>query len=159
MLLQRKPDFEIGGSEDPYMRRWHLIPKNRFFNIYLHQVRHSDDDRALHDHPWFNISILLKGQYIEVVPDFSSIPSPYVRIFDLPTQRLLRKAGSVVFRKPGAAHRLELLSDGAGRLKPTWSLFITGPKVRRWGYHCKQGWVWDKDYNSSDGSRVGVGCG
>ena len=27
-----------------------------------------DEDRALHDHPWHNVSLLLVGQYIEVTP-------------------------------------------------------------------------------------------
>lgn len=57
----RAPDFVIGRTGDPYMERWWLIPRNRFFNIYLHRFWRSDDDRALHDHPWVNLSILLKG--------------------------------------------------------------------------------------------------
>jgi hypothetical protein len=48
------------------MRRWWVIPRNKFFNIYLHHFLHSDDDRALHDHPWWNVSILLRsGSYVE----------------------------------------------------------------------------------------------
>ena len=35
-----------------YLSRWHIIPRNRYFNIYLHKFVGSDDDRALHDHPW-----------------------------------------------------------------------------------------------------------
>jgi len=61
----RPPDFVIGPSEMPYLRRWWIIPRNRFFNIYLHQFLHSDDDRALHDHMYINLSILLRGRYIE----------------------------------------------------------------------------------------------
>ena len=26
--------------------------RNKIFNIYLHQIIRSDDDRALHDHPY-----------------------------------------------------------------------------------------------------------
>jgi hypothetical protein len=47
----RPPDFVIGG-DSPYMLRWWIIPRNKFFNIYLHRFLRSDDDRALHDHPW-----------------------------------------------------------------------------------------------------------
>lgn len=61
----RPPDFIIGGSNRPYMLRWWLIRRNRFFNIYLHKFLRSDDDRALHDHPWLNMSYLLDGEYIE----------------------------------------------------------------------------------------------
>src|ERR1700761_448041 len=61
----RRADVLIGKPGDTYMRRWWVIPRNRFFNIYLHNFLRSDDDRALHDHPWVNMSILLWGRYIE----------------------------------------------------------------------------------------------
>src|SRR3546814_5856142 len=63
---RRPPNFVIGGQQDPYMRRWWVIPRNRFINIYLHQVLRPDDDRALHDHPWINLSIILDGGYWEI---------------------------------------------------------------------------------------------
>ncbi|MDZ7823006.1 MAG: hypothetical protein U5K75_02470 [Ahrensia sp.] len=62
------PDLIIGGAEDPYMRRWFIIPRNRWFNIYLHEIVRSDDDRALHDHPWWSLSLVLDGQMLEVLP-------------------------------------------------------------------------------------------
>src|SRR5580704_9904819 len=65
VAARRPPDFIIGGNEFPYMRRWWVIPRNRIFNIYLHHFLRSDDDRALHDHPSWNVSILLKGEYTE----------------------------------------------------------------------------------------------
>ena len=63
--VPRAPDFIIGGAEDAYMLRWWVIPRNRWFNIYLHKILRDDDPRALHDHPWWNISIVLKGGYLE----------------------------------------------------------------------------------------------
>ena len=39
-IALRKPDFVIGGHDDPYMLRWWIIPRNRFFNIYLHKFLH-----------------------------------------------------------------------------------------------------------------------
>ena len=47
------------------MRRWWVIPRNKWFNVYLHHFLRSDDDRALHDQPWWNLSILLDGEYTE----------------------------------------------------------------------------------------------
>src|ERR1700710_2371105 len=64
-VAARKPDVLIGKQDDTYMRRWWVIPRNRWFNIYLHHFLRSDDDRALHDHPWCNLSILLSGSYLE----------------------------------------------------------------------------------------------
>ena len=60
-----KPSVVIG---DNYMHRWHLIPRNRFFNIYLHHYIGSDTDRHMHDHPWPSVSVTLKGQVIDVHP-------------------------------------------------------------------------------------------
>jgi hypothetical protein len=62
----RNPDFVIGGNERPYLLRWWVIPRNPVFNVYLHCFLRSDDDRALHTHPWlFNVSWLLLGKYRE----------------------------------------------------------------------------------------------
>ena len=137
-FFSRAPDFVIGTPDSPYMRRWWVIPRNRFFNIYLHNILRDDDDRALHDHPWVNVSILLSGRYREITPRASK----------------WRRRGSLVLRRPTSAHRLEL--DGG---KPCWSLFITGPNVRTWGFHCPNGWVpWQQFCAPGDSSQIGRGC-
>ena len=47
---------------------------------------------------------------------------------------------------------------------PAWSLFITGPVTREWGFHCPQGWRHWKDFTSyrevgEDGRGcIGRGC-
>lgn len=134
---RRPPDFVIGGAERPYLKRWWLIPRNRFFNIYLHKFLRSDDDRALHDHPWANCSIVLSGQYIEHTAAWSR----------------MRRAGAVVLRRPTHAHRVELVGDCC------WTLFITGPWVREWGFHCAKGWVpWRLFVAVDDSGSVGRGC-
>lgn len=145
-IMLRRPDFVIGNLDDPYLIRWWVIPRNRWFNIYLHEIRRSDDDRALHDHPWLNASIILQGGYFE-----HRIRAGGVE------ERLLRMAGDVAFRGPRAAHRLEV--DRV--LGSTITLFITGPIVRHWGFHCPQvGWRHWKDFTSEDSSStIGRGCG
>ena len=60
----------LDGSE--YLVRRYLLPRNKFLNIYLHKFLGSDDDRALHDHPWYSISCVLKGRLIEHRPDGST---------------------------------------------------------------------------------------
>ena len=137
--IPRKPDFVIGRSGvREYLRRWWVIPRNRWFNIYLHHILHDDDDRALHDHPWINCSVILKGQYMEVTPH----------------GRFLRRRWWPILRRPTAAHRLELI-DG----EPCWTLFITGPLVRQWGFHCPKGWRHWKDFvDERDSGQVGRGC-
>lgn len=134
-----RPDFVIGGAERPYMRRWWLIPRNRWFNIYLHEIRHSDDDRALHDHPWWNVSVLLKGSYEEVLPGGLS---------------KIRKGGSITIRRPEQLHRLVIVPG-----EQTWSLFITGPVLRDWGFACPKGWrIWTDYVSTSNKHETGPGC-
>lgn len=134
----RKPDFVIG---DDYLRRWWIIPRNRLFNIYLHNIRHSDDDRALHDHPWWNVSIVLSGHYIE-----RTIAAGGVHRW-----RWLVE-GDIRVRRAGAAHRLEVSA-------PCWTLFITGPALRNWGFHCPHGWrPWQEFVDARDTGKVGRGC-
>ena len=66
-MVSRQPDFVIQpDGHTVYLNRWWYIKRNKIANNYVHQFLRSDDDRALHDHPWlFNISILLHGSYLE----------------------------------------------------------------------------------------------
>lgn len=155
----RKPDFIIGGPDRPYLLRWWLIPRNRWFNVYLHKILRSDDDRALHDHPWWNVSIVLRGGYIEIMPDFSVATTPYTRIADLPTCAKFRGAGSVVFRRARTSHRLVIPEPTAYFEGHCWTLFITGPRIREWGFHCPKGWrLWRDFVAPDDRGSVGRGC-
>jgi hypothetical protein len=148
-----QPHFVIGNPAQPYLLRWFLVPRNRFFNVYLHCILRDDDDRALHDHPWFNISIILRGSYREVMPDKKSISTPHMRIAEMPQVSKERGIGSIVFRRATAAHRLEVARG------PVWTLFITGPRIREWGFHCSWGWRHYKDFVSPHNrGEVGRGC-
>jgi hypothetical protein len=117
--IKRPPDFVIGDPANPYMHRWYVIPRNAFFNIYLHHILRSDNDIGLHDHPYVNCSVVLDGEYTEI----------------LQASTHARQAGSLVLRWANTAHRIVI--D-----KPVISLFITGPRVRTWGFHVPTvGWV------------------
>lgn len=142
---RRVPDFVIGGAADPYLLRWWLIPRNRFFNVYLHKFLRDDDDRALHDHPWFWCSIILRGAYLE-----HSTAAGGVR----KVRGLTR--GSVRVHGPRFAHRLALVAG-----IPCWTLFVTGPRLRNWGFHCpERGWVpWQQFTAQDDPGAIGPGCG
>lgn len=135
LMAAREPDYVIG---DNYLRRWWVVPRNEWCNVYLHEFRRSDEDRALHDHPWANTSFLISGSYIEHTPD----------------GQLLRKPGALVERPATALHRIELI-DGARAI----SLFVTGPKVRDWGFACPKGWVPWQQFTDPTGRGIGAGCG
>lgn len=142
---QREPDFVVGGAERPYLRRWFLTPRDDGPGVYLHHFLRSDDDRALHDHPYESTSIILTGQYIEHLAD---------------GRGYLRQAGWTGSRSATEAHRVELLQDEAGNPLPVWTLFLHGPRVRDWGFHCPQGWVpWQQFVDARDHGAVGRGCG
>jgi hypothetical protein len=145
-IFRRQPDFVIGDPANPYLLRWWIIPRNRFFNIYLHKIMRSDDDRALHDHPWTNVSIVLKGGYLE----WRS------HAWEERVNCAWRGPGSIVFRKPLVAHRLSLGHEG----NPCWSPFITGPRRREWGFHCPGGrWIdWRAFTAPADRGQIGRGC-
>lgn len=142
-ITRRPPEFVIGGHDRPYLRRWWVIPRNPFFNVYLHQFLRSDDDRALHDHPWTNLSILLRGRYIEHTVAAGGIH-----------RRQEYAAGAWKLRGPRYAHRIEL---HAGEC---WTLFLTGPRIRAWGFHCpERGWIpWQRFTAADDAGAVGRGC-
>lgn len=142
LAKSRPPDYVIGGHEEPYMLRWWVIPRNKLFNIYLHQFLRSDDDRALHDHPWVNCSYLLEGTYTEHKIKAGGV-----------NQQEVLTAGAIKFRRAKTAHRVELHAG------PCWSLFITGPVIRRWGFHCPKGWRHWKFFTSDrDSGATGRGC-
>jgi transcriptional regulator with XRE-family HTH domain len=135
-VMKRRPDFVIG---DNYLRRWFVVPRNPWFNVYLHDIRKSDDDRAFHDHPWANASFIIAGSYIEHTP----------------IGRFLRVEGDTIERDASSLHRIEV-KPGEGAI----TLFLTGPKVREWGFACPQGWVHFKDFTSEhDTGQTGRGCG
>lgn len=143
-ITRRPPDVVIGGHDKPYLYRWFIIPRNRFLNIYLHRFMRSDDDRALHDHPWSNVSVLLRGRYVE-----HTIAAGGIHI------RTERRAGNVKIRPSGtSAHRIEL-TDG-----DCWTLFMTGPRYRHWGFHCTdRGWVHWEDFTAPGApGEIGKGC-
>ena len=127
--FKRPPDRMIDGD---YLHRWYLIPKNKYFNIYLHKFYRSDDDRALHDHPWFSVSILLKGELLEHQwGDRVRYVSRWIP----------------VFRTAKFAHRVEVVKG------PIWTIFITGPRLRTWGFYAEEGWMESQDFLAKYGER------
>ncbi len=150
----RPADYIIGPKDDPQVLRWWVIPRNRWFNIYLHKFCRSDDDRALHDHPWHNMSIVLKGEYLEIMPKTG------VQLFHAPNalKAILRRPFRPIIRRAKSPHRVLLL--GEPNPAPCWSLFITGPVLRIWGFHCSHGWIaWQQFVERYEGGNSrGKGC-
>ena len=132
------PDFVIG---DRQLERWWLIPRNKLFNVYLHRFNKSDEDRALHDHPWVSLGWILNRGYTEVLRD----------------GKRWRSIGSWTWRLPTTAHRVELCGAPG---QSVYTIFVTGPVMRQWGFHCPQGWRHWKEFVSvvPGGNKIGRGC-
>lgn len=155
-MIFRSPDIQIGGTDDPYLERWFLIPRNRYFNIYLHRFLRDDDDRALHDHPWVSLSIIVGSKLKDCRYKFKAgLTEIYKDRFGFERKRDLG-FGRLTFRKATFAHRLIVRERG------TLTIFVTGPRVREWGFHCPRGWRHWKVFTSytvsGDSTRVGRGC-
>lgn len=85
----------------------------------VHEILRSDLGREPHDHPWWYLTIILKGGYCE-------------HRYDAAGKLISSKwhgAGSVLFRRANSWHMLEL--DGA----TATTLFITGSKSQTWGFN------------------------
>lgn len=147
IMESRAHDFRIGPEDDPYMLRWWVIPRGVGPCVYLHKILRSDDDRAGHDHPWNNHTYVIEGGYDEVIYN----PAAPWR----PIDTITRTPGDIVSRAATDTHRL-IVPDGGYAI----SLFVTGPKVRDWGFWCpSKRWVDWRDFTGGEnGELVGRGC-
>lgn len=103
----------LGRPECPYLIRW--VFSTPFGSIRLHHWLASDDDRYHHDHSWWFITLVLRGGYTDVFT----------------TGQVRCEAGCVAFRP--AMHRHTVRVDKGG----CWTLLLTGPEKRFWGFWVK----------------------
>lgn len=173
-LAADPPDFQVIRGEDRlvYLRRWWVIRRNRFFNVYLHNMI-LDDDATLHDHPYASLSLVLTDGLQErycLQPGWDDLMRvPRLDGSQGPIELRMRfrspRAGDLVYRSSRLAHQLIVK-------EPAWTLFVTGPRVREWGFWCPSGWRKWSDYVATDQdpsvrgngvgsgtSGVGQGCG
>lgn len=146
-LISGRPHLYIGGEQTPYMLRWFIIPTNHYFNVYLHKFVRDDNDREMHDHPWSFFSVVLHGAYIEQIGNDRA-------------DRITRRAPSIAFRRATHKHRVELLFDKNLKPIPCWTIVVTGPKIRVWGFWCPKGFVpWTEFIDQSNPGEMKRGCG
>jgi hypothetical protein len=146
LMERRAPDFVIGHKSDPYLRRWWVIPRNPIANVYLHDFRKDDDDRACHCHPWISLSLALKGKMLERYLDRSG---------GIVVEREREVVpGDVLYRRSVFAHRMIVTEPGS------LTLFITGPRIREWGFWCggRRFVPWQEFVDDRDRGLVGKGC-
>lgn len=125
--------MEIVSKEGVVHFRRYRILSLPFFNIYIHHILKSDQDRHMHDHPWNFRSFLLKGSYREEVrypPRFLVLHSYW------------HQAGDVIKHDRRDVHHIDLVTPSV------WSLVITTGKEHDWGYHTSQGWIQHEEYRN-----------
>lgn len=88
------------------LQRFYLLFKeNKWFNLCIHKLPPTPNYptwRVLHNHPWFNISVILKGGYWEYTTDKNKWRIP----------------GSVIFRKSSVFHNTWV------NKQTCWTMFI-----------------------------------
>lgn len=108
---------KLGRPECPYMKRWVI---NFFlFSLRIHHWLSSDDDRNFHDHPWGFITFIIKGGYVDVSPLGEELMTP----------------GKFKFRPALHRHTVKVNPGGC------WTLMITGPELRKWGFWVKNKFI------------------
>lgn len=171
------PDFVVvRNSGDEYLRRWWVVQRNNYLNVYLHNMLRDDDD-VLHDHMYPSVSLVLTDGLDEVLCDDPRVyaemhptqPGEPVR-YRYPTRRRVIHAGDIVWRSSRMAHQLIVNNKGPGGAGEAWTLFITGPRIKEWGFWCPRGFRHWREYvsltqdpsvrgNGTGQSGKGVGCG
>ena len=130
----------VEGEEVLYLRRW-FIWRCRWFNIFLHYIPQPDSDRDPHDHPWDFRSLLLRGGYDEDV--YMRIPPKHVNVTNY------RRAPALGKREAETIHQITRVLPG------TFTLLLTGPYRRQWGFLTDEGWVhWKKYLNIPEDQQV-----
>lgn len=120
----------------PLMIRYTLF-RCAALGVYLHHFTRSDHDRALHDHPWPFVAIILLGGYTEMHDQ------------TLDGERTIERhqPGAVLVRPAEWRHRV-ILDQGT----TSWSLVFVGRRQRKWGFHVPQpqggtAWCWWRHYD------------
>lgn len=122
----RRVIWSCAADRGLLLTRYYVIDRPSF-GIYLHHLQTSDEDRALHDHPWTFITFLIGGGYYEWVETTAGL------------REYWRPRFSVLYRPAEWRHRLSLV-------RPTWTLVIRFKARRLWGFWTPSGFMDHKAY-------------
>lgn len=131
-----------------YLNRW-SIGHDRIGSIKLHRMDAPDPGVDLHNHPWFFVSMILWGGYTELranVLDASRF-ARFAEMWPGASHRgieVLRRPLSVKAMRLDECHTITALHR-----RVSWSLVITGPRRRRWGFFLPAGYMDERDYDAT----------
>lgn len=126
----------IGNIDCPLMRRW--LIETPIGSVRLHHFLHSDDVRALHDHPWWFITFPLGQGYLDVTTcsrcgghgtytSGGGDNGAHIRCGCRDGRvRTHVEPWRFHYRPANYLHAVE--TNGC------WTVIVTGRKVRKWGF-------------------------
>lgn len=147
-ILSRLFDLKaiVNCEHDTYLMRWYVI-RTKWFGLFIHKFLRSDEDRALHDHPWNFIVIPIWRGYIEYserISSFYDLELGHRLTSRTPIKRRVYPIISSRYRNRNFRHRVELINN-----KPAWSIFIRFEGKRVWGFWLNNKFIssakWCKD--------------
>jgi hypothetical protein len=115
---------EIVDAQGLYLRQYRLFDW-KWVCVRVHYIAREDADRHLHDHPWaWAWSFILRGQYLEQRDEGMR----------------WRRAGQTNILRSREYHRIRAVAPS------TWTLFVTGPRTKSWGFLTPDGHMDWKEY-------------
>ena len=128
----------IYNADQPYLERWILWCG---ITLRLHRFLASDEDRAVHDHPWWFITLPFTsyGEFIE--PKGKDGQGQDEQTDGQEIYRTVT-AWRPHFRASNFRHRVEITQA------PSWTLVVTGPKSNEWGFWQGQEFVHNRDWQN-----------
>lgn len=144
-MILRRADGRI------YLNRWGIGHK-KIGSIFLHRMDAPDPGIDLHNHPWWFASLVLWGGYIEERANSDDAPAlaRHAEQLDVPRWGVHWPRGTVVRRRPGSFRSLDLgeCHTITGLLRSRcWTLVVTGPTRRTWGFFLPTGFVDEDEYD------------
>lgn len=151
---------ELGDPECPYLIRWLFDP--RLFSIRLHHWVRSDDKRAMHDHSWWFLTLVLSGGYTDWIHDLgraSETDRERVIAANKSVARAIKASRSATDGGPGffklnpqaMPYTEDRLTRGSVRFRPAhhihtvavdpggcWTLVFTGRFVHKYGFYVRK---------------------
>lgn len=143
-----KTIVDYGSPQGPLLVRYILIRNPKYWGIFLHKLCRSDHDRALHDHPWPFVSLILANGYKEI--HHVSWKESHNEMLDCKVEEITEEvlqhiSGEIMYRPAEWRHRVVI--EG----KPCWTLVLVGPRARRWGFWPNGTWCWWRKYDTHKG--------
>lgn len=105
-------------EKGPLFTRYYLF-ESKPLSIYIHCFHTSDDDRAMHDHPWSFISFLFHRGYYEITDSGT----------------FWRRRFSILYRPATWKHIVILKKPN------TWTLVFRFKRIREWGFWVNGSWM------------------